>query len=166
MLTALKFGASTPGKPTGDLEIQAVSGFERGPVLGDDGAFDTALRHIGLEGWPIADTPRTSLLWLPRNDGSGWDCAGVLIESPEPIHRDGRCTVDGLTAVLAPSHPAVNFNTQFSDRSGSRILFLTDTPFLPASWLDLGHLIADSKIPSGIFNLTPKTAPTQSAHTP
>jgi hypothetical protein len=60
--------------------------------------------------------------------------------------------VDGLTAVLSPSHPAVNFNTQFRDRSGSRILFLTDTPFLPASWLDLGRLIPGSKIPNGIFN--------------
>lgn len=84
----------------------------------------------------------------------------------------------GLTAILAPSHPAVNFNTQFSDRSGSRILFLTDTPFLPASWLDLGHFIPGSKIPSRIFNRLPqpisktanitkhpaKTAPTQSAH--
>jgi hypothetical protein len=152
MLATLSFGATTAGKPTGDLEIQAVSGFERGPVLGDDGAFDTALRHIGLEGWPIADTPRTSLLWLPRADGSGWDCAGVLIESPEPIHRDGRCTVDGLSAVLAPSHPVVTFNTQFRDRSGSRILFLTNTPFLPGSWLDLGRLVPGSKIPSGIFN--------------
>ncbi|WP_439924876.1 hypothetical protein [Nitrobacter sp. JJSN] len=151
MLVALGFGASASGTPTGDLEIQAVSGFARGPVLGDDGAFDDALRQIGLEGWPIAETPRTSLLWLPRTDDSGWDCAGVLIESPEPIHRDGRCTVDRLTAVLSPSHPAVNFNSQFRDRSGSRILFLTDTPFLPAPWLDLGHLIPGSKIPSGIF---------------
>ncbi len=151
MLAALSFGATTAGNATGDLEIQAVSGFARGPVLGDDGAFDDALRRIGLEGWPIAEKPRTSLLWLARADGSGWDCAGVLIESPEPIHRDGRCTIDGLSAVLAPSHPVVTFNTQFRDRSGSRILFLTDTPFLPSPWFDFGHLVPGSKIPGGIF---------------
>jgi hypothetical protein len=151
MLAALSFGATTAGAATGDLEIQAVSGFARGPVLGDDGAFDDALRRIGLEGWPIAEKPRTSLLWLPRADDSGWDCAGVLIESPEPIHRDGRCTMDGLSAVLAPSHPVVTFNTQFRDRSGSRILFLSDTPFLPSPWFDVGHLVPGSKIPSGSF---------------
>jgi hypothetical protein len=154
MLEELRFGTAAIAA-TGDLEIHAVSGFPRGPVLDDDSALDEALAHMGLEGWPIAETPRTSLLWLPRGDGTGWDCAGVLIESPEPIHRVGRCTVDSLTAVLNPSQPEVHFDTQFRDRSGSRILFLTSTPFRPASWSDAVHpVFPGSKIPNNFTDFT------------
>lgn len=141
MLADLGFPAATPGTATGDLEIRAISGFPRGSVLGDDSAFDAAMAVMGLDGWPRAETVRTSLLWLPRAGGAAWDLAGVLLESPEPIHRAGRCTVDGVQAVLEPGHAAVAFNTRFSDRSGSRLLFLTGTPFVPASWFSLGTLL-------------------------
>lgn len=128
--------APPPGRPVGDLEIDRAAGFPRGSVLGDDGAFDDAMGHVGLAGWPLAEEPRSSVLWLKRADGSGWDCAGALIESPEPIHRPGRCELpaEPLAAMLSPLHPKISFDLAFRDRSGSRLLFLTSTPFRPASW--------------------------------
>jgi hypothetical protein len=98
-------------------------------VAGDDAAFDAFIDQAGLDGWPVATEPRISLLWRQQVDT--WLCAGVLIESPEPIHRTGRFEVDSLTLVMGPAGKGVIFDISLRDRSGSRLLFATSTPFLP-----------------------------------
>jgi hypothetical protein len=124
MLAGLGF-TSPAGPPTGDLSLAAAPAL---PVaLGEDARFEAALDGLGLDGWPLAGEPRVSVLWL--RDGAGWKCAGLLVESPEPIHRPGRCELEDL--VLEP--PAgVTFTLARSDRNSSRLLFLASTPFTPA----------------------------------
>jgi hypothetical protein len=117
MMTALAFPTTGPGKPTGDLAI--VGGLP--PIASGigDGSFEAALDALGFEGWPLTSAPRTSLLWLPQ-EGAEWLLAGVLIESPEPIERAGRCLVSGIGAQLAPTHTPVSFTTRVQDRTASQ----------------------------------------------
>src|SRR5262249_17776371 len=69
--------------------------------------------------WPACTDPRTSVLW--RRVGSTWCCAGLLIESPEPIHRPGRLEVLDLSyrsaGVITP------FEIRHWDRIGCRLMF-------------------------------------------
>lgn len=67
------------------------------------------------------------MLW--REEAARWLCAGVLIESPEPIHRPGRFEIRSLRLFAGVD---VVFDIRRRDRSGSRLLFATSTPFQPA----------------------------------
>jgi hypothetical protein len=133
MLRALHFKRAVAGRSTG----QATGGAMLRPdvvlqpteVTGDDAAFDAFLDLAGIDGWPIATEPRISLLW--HEQAGAWLCAGVLIESPEPIHRPGRFEVDTLTLAMGAAGNALAFDIRLRDRSGSRLLFATSTPFLP-----------------------------------
>jgi hypothetical protein len=133
MLRALQFktpvaGRST-GRATGGAMLRPDALLQPAEALGDDAAFDAFLDRSGLDGWPAATEPRVSLLW--REQAGAWLCAGVLVESPEPIHRPGRFEIDSLTLVMGAAGNAVPFDIRLRDRSGSRVLFATSTPFLP-----------------------------------
>lgn len=132
MLIGLGFTVSgqpvPPPAPTGDLVINAPSTLTPAVVEDDDQAFQTALRTLGPEGWPVAETPRLSRLWIQDPDGS-WLFAGLMIESPEPIHRPGRLSVDGLKLEMGTAGGSILFDIRRRDRSGSRLLYLTGTPF-------------------------------------
>ena len=110
----------------GDLEV-SPSGMS-GPtvVLDDDQAFDGSLTELGIAGWPPAQDVRLSRLWTTDESG-GWRFAGLLLESPEPIHRPGRVGV-GRYPGAGLAGRAVEFAVRRRDRSGSRLLFLTPTP--------------------------------------
>jgi len=136
MLQGLRFLRGGAGQADGGVALPPGTVLAARINEGDDGAFDAFLTTIGLDGWPAAATPRASLLWippagppLPRAAAAPWRCAGLLLESPEAIHRPGRFLVDGLNLVMGPT--VVNFDLRLRDRSGSRLLFATSTPFVP-----------------------------------
>ena len=140
MLTALGFSdPAAPALPTGvvngDLEIPTVTLPGGGSIAGDDIAFQQALSALGLDGWPIATKPRASRLWTRAASG-GWLFAGIMLESPEPIHRPGRLELDpnGPTLAMGASGAGVRFGAIRTDRSGSRLLYLTSTPFAVRTW--------------------------------
>ena len=113
MLAVMGFRDGMPGRPRGDV---ALAGPPPADVLLDDDAhLDAALDAMGIDGWPVADRPRTSILWSP--EGAGWRFAGALVESPEPIHRPGRCELIGLDG------PGGAMSLRRRDRTGSRLLF-------------------------------------------
>lgn len=127
MLAALQFPVSGSGNAHGGVALRAGAVLSPKTVVDDDGAFDAMLAELGIDGWPAAAEPRISLLW--REMGAQWRCAGVLMESPEPIHRPGRFHVNGLHLRIGFTAPA--FDLVLRDRSGSRLLFATSAPFLP-----------------------------------
>jgi hypothetical protein len=132
MLAGLGFTAATqPGTASGDIEIKSLPAFDPAVVTDQDAAFEAALDKLGLDGWPIAGEPRTSIIWLRKDDTAGpaWLCAGVLIESPEPIHRPDRAEVAGLRIGMGASH--LEFDIHRRDRAGTRLLYLTTRPFKP-----------------------------------
>ena len=128
MVAALGF-TSPAGAAGGDVEVRALPPIAA--AAGDDARFDAALDALGLDGWPAPAEPRHSVLWLERAAGgtSTWLCAGVLVESPEPVDRPGRCEVTRLT--LQPPQPRSTFELRRSDRNRSRLLFLAPEPFVP-----------------------------------
>ena len=73
----------------GDLAVPAGILPASGIVTGDDVAFTDALRALGLDGWPAAEVPRLSRLWVADAIDDGL-FAGLMIESPEPLERAGR----------------------------------------------------------------------------
>jgi len=133
MLQALRFLRSGAGQADGGVALPSGTVLTARIGEGDDGVFDAFLAGLGLDGWPAAAVPRASLLWLPPAGPPAppapWRCAGLLLESPESIHRLGRFHVDGLDLVMGPT--VVNFDLRLRDRSGSRLLFATTTPFVP-----------------------------------
>ncbi len=139
MLEALHFSAAGRGSADGDLEISPDAVLTPRAVDDQDAAFDAFLAQCGLEGWPIATVPRVSLLWK-RDSASAtpaWHFVGVIIESPEAIHRAGRFLIGDLTLTMGLFPPAVTFDIRRRDRAGSRILLATSKPFTPSGWRDL-----------------------------
>ncbi|WP_293902416.1 hypothetical protein [Phenylobacterium sp.] len=131
MLAGLGFtvaGQAAPaGVVTGDLAIGAPAAFAPAVIEGDDQAFQNALQALGMDGWPVAEAPRLSRLWMPM-DG-GWRFAGVILESPEPIHRPGRFDLGGLALQMGAAAAAIRFDIRRRDRAGARLIYLTATPF-------------------------------------
>jgi hypothetical protein len=125
-------GFPTAGEPApaslivGDLVINSPAAVGAAVVEGDDQAYQRALQSLGLEGWPIAASARLSRLWVADADGS-WLLAGIMIESPEPIHRPGRLDLTGLVFQTGAGAP-VSFDIRRRDRSGSRLICLTSGP--------------------------------------
>ncbi len=128
MIDALGFVRVGAGTRNGDLEWRGEGVLSPEVAEDDDAQFQRALNTIALDALARIDVPRTSVIWKhTENPPAAWLCAGVLIESPEPIHRVGRVLVVGLSA----NTPGVTFNLRRRDRSGAQLLFLTSSPFAP-----------------------------------
>lgn len=135
MLAGLGF-TSGGGPHSGDIELAQMMPPGPAVIEGSDADFEAALDATGLDGWPPVVGPRVSVLWL-RDAAAAtptWRCAGLLLESPEPIDRPGRCELKALRLVMQPL-PAGVFDIRRSDRSRSRVLWLCSTPFTPRAWL-------------------------------
>lgn len=120
----------------GDVEIRLLPPFSVRIVSEDDGAFEEALDLIGLDGWPPASDKRMSIIWLrSETDGNlNWKCAGLLIESPEPVHRKNRVKLISLSLIMGDAGTAVTFDIHRRDRINARLLYLTSNPFKPQRW--------------------------------
>jgi hypothetical protein len=132
MLAGLGFTVAGQPAPasvvTGDLAIGDPATFAPAVVEGDDQAFQNGLQALGLDGWPVAEAPRVSRLWMPTDPGN-WRFAGVILESPEPIHRPGRFELGGLSLQMGAAGAAIRFDIRRRDRAGARLVYLTATPF-------------------------------------
>jgi hypothetical protein len=126
-------GFPTAGEPapqsliTGDLAINPPAAVGAAVVEGNDQAYERALVSLGLDSWPVADSPRLSRMWVPNGAGS-WLLAGLMIESPEPIHRPGRLDLAGL-ALKTGAGAEILSDIRRRDRSGSRLIYLASQPF-------------------------------------
>src|SRR5262249_10897139 len=97
---------------SGDIEVSKLPGAGESTIDGSDADYEAALDALGLNGWPAARDPRVSLIWLLEDEGGqpSWKCAGLLLESPEPVDRPGRVVLEngmpgvpaGLELVMTP----------------------------------------------------------------
>lgn len=117
----------------GDLVVKLPTTFDPAVIEDDDQEFQNMLLALGIEGWPGSNEPRLSRLWVPSDvlvpNDSGWLFAGLMVESPEPIHRPGRVNLTDLTHNILSDISTIHFNIHRWDRSGSRLIYLTDRPF-------------------------------------
>jgi hypothetical protein len=114
-------GAGGQSVTIGDLAVEATPAVATLPAATSDQAFISALAALGANDWPVANAPRLSRLWSAKDDH--WRFAGLLVESPEPIIRPGRVSVDGL----ALEGMDVPF-TLHRDRAAMRLLFVATQP--------------------------------------
>jgi len=119
-------GAAVP-ITSGDLSVNDPAGIGAPVLKGDDQGFQQALSALGLENWQVAEEPRLSRLWTAK-PGGGWLFAGLMLESPEPIHRPGRLEVMGLMLSAGPGFSG-SFDLRWSDQVGARLIYLAAAPF-------------------------------------
>ncbi len=112
--------AAYAAAPVGDLLIEdpnalaaVLAGLPADPVVRADAAVDALCAAVAGGPVVVPDQPEVLRLWLP--DGSGWRCAGLLLDGPEPLLRrrlraagalEDRVSVDARSA----SSPAVPFD--------------------------------------------------------
>lgn len=148
MLAALHLSTGPElAAPHGDLPVDLVAAVP-GVQVGD-APLQQALTSLGLGRRAPVRTARSTALWC--HTAGHWQLHGLLLEAPEPIHRDdtlhlkdfgGRIRVDSLTTgVGAP------FGTQIRSGTGDRVLFLT-TPFTPGGPLSLQ--VTEQNIATGV----------------
>lgn len=115
LLAALGFAVGTPEAfiAPDAIVTAAVPG---GGLVVDDTALDAALATVGLDPWPVVAQARTSVLWLL--DGDTWLLAGMLLEAPEPIVREGRTALD----VTACTYGGVALTQRRRNLAGTRVL--------------------------------------------
>lgn len=127
MLAGLGFPTSGVGQALGGVALAPDAVLAPQVLAGNDALFEQALQALGVDGWPAASDPRVSLLW--REQAGAWLCAGVFIESPEPLQRPGRLELQQLR--LSMGSTTRSFDVRLSDRAGHRVLWATSAPFLP-----------------------------------
>jgi hypothetical protein len=130
MMAALGFAVGT-SNPYPPQEAIVDADLPTTPVLADDRAFDEILGVLGLDPWPLAKRPRTTVLW--RFASGAWLVAGVLLETNEALERgermgDLRVKLDGAS-----------FTATRSNAATTRILFApaAASPAVPGSVLSL-----------------------------
>jgi len=159
MLAGIGFNPSASAA-TGDIELTQLPALGTTIIDDSDADFETALDTIGLEGWPAMVASRISIIWLRQdsNAGPSWKCAGLLLESREPIDRPGRVELHALRLVMQP--PLLGtFDIRRSDRSRSRILWLCSIPFFPHAWLQRVLFRPPRRIfPSIVLEMTDKSS--------
>jgi hypothetical protein len=121
LLDALGFAVGTPEAfiAPDAIVTAAVPG---GGLVVDDTALDAALTTVGLDPWSVVAQARTSVLWLL--DGDTWLLAGMLLEAPEPIVREGRTALD----VTACTYGGVALAQRRRNLAGTRVLLAPPAP--------------------------------------
>lgn len=112
-----------------------------GGAPADDAALDEALALLGMDPWPLPETPEVVAIWRLGGEGEGgWRLVGILVDSDEalvrPVRHDEPAT--GLRAEalrlhlpgLPPGDPAGirPFVLARQSAAGTRLLFLAPAP--------------------------------------
>jgi hypothetical protein len=132
LLTGLGF-QQQPGQRALDLSVQPSGDFDPQERVGDL-LVERALAQLGVERWPVPTDARTTALW--SHSGDSWLLTAVLLDAPEPIHREDVAGVARLT-IEALSCAGGTFREPLRDRSGTRVLFRASSPFPPTGSLEL-----------------------------
>ena len=139
ILTELGLAAGTPSPVApGDLLLD-----RQWPTIvaasHDDREFDNTLAALGIDPWPMAAAPRTTTVWVPPSGTrTEWALAGVLLEGPEPIAREGRITVSATVG-------ATPLGVVASTENGTRLLLApTAGPVVPGADDALVVTLADA----------------------
>ncbi|HOM13020.1 MAG TPA: hypothetical protein PLB41_06845 [Rubrivivax sp.] len=117
----------------GDLLVDdgRIAELRAANIVRDDRAFDAAALALGADGWPAAEDPRTSALWVRApNSSENFLFVGLMVESPEPLERDQRVALSSNVDLdMGPRlSRAGALRLARSDRSGHRLLFIADAP--------------------------------------
>jgi hypothetical protein len=118
------FGLTEPSpSPILPVEVLVDSALPGDEVLGD-APFDEAMATLGLDPFPLASGPRIALLLRQAPE---LELVGVLLEAPEPIHREGRLRIEQME-IRMDDGTVVPLTTVRRNAAGTRILLAPEDP--------------------------------------
>lgn len=91
LLADLGLTAQPNPVPPRDTVVRAQMPTSDDARYGTDAGFEAALRELELDPWPVTGTAQITPLWRRVNTvahGQHWALIGVMIEGPEPFHRE------------------------------------------------------------------------------
>lgn len=122
LLDGLGFTTPAPD-PSLPVEILVDAALPGTQELGD-APFDATMVELGLDPLPLISRPRVALL---LQLGTELELAGVLLEAPEPLHRDGRLSVDQVQIILGDG-AIVPLAIVRRNAAGTRVLLAPPAP--------------------------------------
>jgi hypothetical protein len=118
---AMGFGQGTPVPwAPHDFEVTAVA---PPATLNSDASLVATLAAMGFTAEPVPPLPQATALWRAPAGTGPWQLAGLLLESDEPLLRDGR-----LAIVNASLAGAGNLSLWACNQSATRVLLATASP--------------------------------------
>lgn len=137
MTAALGFGIGAPNPyPPGEVVTDAA--MPTSPALADDRLFDEVLGTLGLDPWPLARTPRATVLWCLVSDV--WMVTGVLLETNEALERGGRM---GDVRMTIGATPLVQIR---SNAATTRMLLAPATPIAVTAGTPFSLIVRDRAV--------------------
>ncbi|BDZ54040.1 hypothetical protein [Agromyces marinus] len=114
-------------RATGDLPIRGTLADAPGTVVGD-AALESMLDQLGIQLDGFGGGARSAVLWS-RLDGGGWAARGLLVESDEPLIRDGgrRMALQGARI------GSTELTIRRANAAGTRALWLATAPIALAA---------------------------------
>jgi hypothetical protein len=119
---AMGFAESTP-VPWAPHDFE-VTGVAPPATLNSDASLVATLAAMGFTAEPVPPLPQATALWRAPTGAGPWKLAGLLLESDEPLLRDGR-----LTIVSASLASAGTLTLWACNQSATRVLLATASPF-------------------------------------
>ena len=123
MLAALGFSSPTPNSILPHDALVAAGTPMPSTERASDQAIDSALAALGLEPWPLPNQPRSVVIWESQGGGA-WSLDGVMLETDEPLVRQGRLDLQGAT-IAGSTFSKVRVNS-----AGTRIMLAASGPTL------------------------------------
>lgn len=127
--------AITAAHASGHLRVS--TGAVTGVAVGDE-VVEEAVLALDLPPLRSGGPARSSVLWS-RDPAGAWAVRGILLESPEPLVRDGGKRMSITAATLGNTALTV----RRTDRSGTRMLLLAPTPVVPVAAAVLRLTVTD-----------------------
>jgi len=121
LVASFGFGTPTSGRMHGDLRVDPVA-LTPGWVQ-DDAELERTIDRLGLPPLRPVQSNRSSVLWAGRADGS-WAVVGLLVESTEPLVRDGGKRMGLRQGYLN----GVELTVRRANRAGTVALWLATAP--------------------------------------
>ena len=109
-------GAADPRLP---IDALVLSGLPAAVATPNDAAFETVLRALGLDPWPLPTVPRVVALWSKT---APFKLHGIMLETDEPLDRGARMRVSSIL-VGASTLQLVAANT-----ATTRMIWMANTP--------------------------------------
>ncbi|WP_047492246.1 hypothetical protein [Terriglobus sp. TAA 43] len=113
-------GTPVPWAPH-DFEVTAIAPTA---TLYSDASLVATLAAMGFTSEPVPPLPQATALWRAPVGAGPWQLAGLLLESDEPLLRDGR-----LSIVNASLAGAGSLSLWACNQSATRVLLATASPF-------------------------------------
>ncbi len=123
MLAAMALPVSGNPDPRLPTDALVLPGLPAAIATPNDADFETILRALGLDPWPLPSLPRVVALWSKT---APFRLHGIMLETDEPLERPGRMSVASI--VIA----GTSLQKTVANTATTRMIWMAATPLLLA----------------------------------